>query len=290
MGADSRLRPMTLTDLVARLREQLRGQVDAPALEAELLVAAAAMLPRERLLVDGSRAADPEAVARACSFAVRRLAGMPLALVTGAREFYGRRFVVRPGVLVPRPETEHLVEAALGAGIDGTLADLGTGSGALAVTLAAEQIALRRVVALDISIRALAIARENAMAHGVIDRVTLVQSDLFGAIAPGARFDAIVSNPPYVEPLDWAGLPANVMKFEPWFALTPGNESAAAFRGRLIEQSRARLKPAGWLGLEVGAGQAGVARDQFRAAGFRAVTIVNDLASIGRVVHGRRGA
>ena len=290
MGADSRLRAMTLTELVARLRERLRGQVDSPALEAELLVAAAAMLPRDRLLVDGSRAADPAAVARACSFAVRRLAGMPLALVTGAREFYGRRFVVRPGVLVPRPETEHLVEAALGAGIDGTLADLGTGSGALAVTLAAERSALRCVVALDISIRALAIARENATAHGVIDRVALVQSDSFGAIAPGARFDAIVSNPPYVEPLDWAALPADVMKFEPWFALTPGNESAAAFRGRLIEQSRARLKPDGWLGLEVGAGQAGVARDQFRAAGFRAVTIVNDLASIGRVVHGRRGA
>lgn len=283
---------MTLDDLVARLRERLRGQVDSPALEAELLVAAAGGFPRERLLVEGGGAAAGPIVARACTLAARRLEGLPLSLLTGEREFYGRAFQVRAGVLIPRPETEHLLEAALaslprsGPLAAAPLADLGTGSGVLAVTLAAERPA-RRVVALDISRRALAIARGNAQRHGVGNRVAFVASDLFAALAPSPRFAAIVSNPPYVEPADWARLPLDVMKHEPWFALTPGNESVAAFRGRLIEQAKLRLLPGGWLGIEVGAGQAGVARDQFRAAGFAAVEIVNDLASIGRVVHGR---
>ena len=286
---------MTLNDLVARLRERLRGQVDSPALEAELLVAAAAGLPRERLLVDGHQVAAPPAVAQACTLAVRRLKGMPLALLTGRRDFFGREFLVRPGVLIPRPETEHLVERAVAAlaaaGSEAHLAaapllDVGTGSGALAVTLAAE-LRSRIVVALDLSRRALAVARDNARRHGVAERVRFVLSDLLAALPPTPRFAAIVANPPYVEPLDWSRLPPDVMKFEPWFALTPGNESAAAFRGRLIEQAVARLLPGGWLGVEVGAGQAGAARDQFRAAGLRDVTIVNDLASIGRVVHGR---
>ncbi|MBM4015281.1 MAG: peptide chain release factor N(5)-glutamine methyltransferase [Planctomycetes bacterium] len=286
---------MTLDDLVARLRERLRGQVDAPALEAELLVAAAAGRPREQLLVAGREAAAPPVVAAACKLAARRLEGMPFALLTGRRDFFGREFLVRPGVLIPRPETEHLVECAVAALTERTgsgrldaapLLDVGTGSGALAVTLAAA-LPTRTVVALDLSRRALAVARDNALRHGVAARVHCVLSDLLAALSPVRRFAAIVANPPYVEPLDWSRLPVDVMKFEPWFALTPGNESAAAFRARLIAQSAARLLPGGWLGIEVGAGQAGVARDQFRAAGFGAVAISNDLAQIGRVVHGR---
>jgi release factor glutamine methyltransferase len=286
---------MTLEDLVARLRERLRGQVDSPALEAELLVAAAAGRPRERLLVDGGEAASAAVVGAAGAHAVKRLQGMPVALLTGEREFRGRRFVVRPGVLIPRPETEHLVDCALrvlmaerapASPSDAPLLDVGTGSGAIAVTLASE-LPTRHVVALDLSRRALAVARTNRERHGVAGRVHLALSDLLSSLPPRPRFAAIVSNPPYVEPLDWVRLPVDVMKFEPWFALTPGNESAASFRARLIGQAAARLLPRGWLGVEVGAGQAGIARDQFRAAGFVDVAIENDLASIGRVVHGR---
>jgi release factor glutamine methyltransferase len=280
---------MTLDDLVTRLRERLRGEVESPALEAELLVAAAHGVARERLLSIGRESADAAVVQRACSFAVRRLTGEPLALVVGAKEFYGRRFALRSGVLVPRPETEHLVEAALKHVARGLVADVGTGSGALAVTLAAERPADLRLVALDLSPVAIACARANAAEHGVRARVAFVLGDLLTAIAPGPTLAAVVSNPPYVEPLDWPALPREVQKFEPWWALTPGRESAAALRGRLIEQASARLAPDGWIGIEVGAGQAGVARDQLRVAGFRDVTIVNDLASIGRVVHGRKG-
>lgn len=278
---------MTLEELVTRLRERLRGEVESAALEAELLVAAAHGVPRERLLSIGRDDAVPEVVQRACSFAVRRLTGEPLALVVGARDFFGRSFALRPGVLVPRPETEHLVEAALAHVARGLVADVGTGSGALAVTLAAERPDALRVVALDVSPVAIACARANAAAHGVESRIAFALSDLLSAVAPGPAFDAVVANPPYVEPLDWPALPREIQKFEPWWALTPGRESAASFRGRLIEQASVRLKPGGWLGVEVGAGQAGVARDQLRAAGFRDVAIVNDLASIGRVVHGR---
>ncbi len=278
---------MTLDDLAARLRERLRGQVASPALVAALLVSGAAGFPRERLIVRGREAAAPAVVAQACHLAVRRLAGEPVALLLGARDFFGRSFRVIPGVLVPRPDSETLIEAALAAGVHGRVADVGCGSGILGVTLAAEASAVHSVVALDRSPYALRCTRENAARHGVGDRVAPVQSDLLTAVAPAPRFDAIVSNPPYVEPLDWPGLPADIVKYEPWFALTPGFESAAAFRARLIAQACERLAPRGLLLIEVGAGQAGVARDQFRAADLRDVAIHNDLGSIGRVVSGR---
>ncbi len=279
---------MTLDDLAARLRERLRGQVDSPALEAEMLVAAAAGFARERLIVRGREVATPPVVASACRLAVRRLAGEPMALLLGEREFYGRRFAVRPGVLVPRPDSETLIEVALAFRPRGRCADVGSGSGILAVTLAAEVGAGLSMVALDLSVHALRCTRHNAKAHGVEQRVHAVRSDLFNGIAARPCFDGVVANPPYVEPLDWPALPAEIQKFEPWFALTPGLESAASFRNRLIEQSAARVVPGGWLAIEVGAGQAGVARDQMRASGWREVAVHNDLASIGRVVSGRR--
>lgn len=279
---------MTLDDLTARLRERLRGRVDSAALEAELLVARAAGLERAQLLARGRDEAAREVVAAACRFAVRRLAGEPVALLLGGKEFWGRRFALRPGVLVPRPDTETLVEAALAVLRRGRVADVGCGSGAIAVTLAAERPELA-VVAIDRSPVALECARGNAVAHGVGGRVACVRGDLLGAVAPRPCLDAVVSNPPYVEPLDWPGLPREVQLYEPRLALAPLGESAASLRARLIGQARERLVPGGWLAIEVGAGQAGVARDQLRAAGFTAVTIVNDFASIGRVVHGRRG-
>ena len=168
----------------------------------------------------------------------------------------------------------------------GLFVDLCTGSGAVGVTLAAERAALR-VVAIDLSRHAVACARANAAALGVAERVQVVRGDLLAAFAAAPRLDGVVANPPYVEPADFDRLDPSVQRFEPRLALAPA-EGAARFRERLIGEAAARLRAGGLLAIEVGAGQAGVARDQLLAAGFRAVRITNDLAGIGRVVSGRR--
>jgi release factor glutamine methyltransferase len=277
---------MTLAELVAKLRERLLRAVDSPALEAELLVAAARGVPRTQLRRLERDVADEAVVAAACRLAARRLAGEPIAYLRGEREFFGRRFAVAPGVLIPRPETEHLVLVALAAAPSGLFADVCTGSGAVGVTLAAERAALR-VVAIDLSRHAVACARANAAALGVAGRLHVVRGDLLSALAAAPRLDGVVANPPYVEPADFDRLDPGVARFEPRLALSPA-EGAARFRARLISESAARLRDGGLLAIEVGAGQAGVARDQLLAAGFRDVRITNDLAAIGRVVSGRR--
>jgi release factor glutamine methyltransferase len=277
---------MTLAELVAKLRERLLRAVDSPALEAELLVTAALGVPRAQLRRLERDVADEAVVAAACRLAARRLAGEPIAYLRGEREFFGRRFAVAPGVLIPRPETEHLVLVALAADPSGLFADVCTGSGAVGVTLAAERAALR-VVAIDLSRHAVACARANAAALGVADRLQVVRGDLLSAVAAAPRLDGVVANPPYVEPADFDRLDPGVARFEPRLALSPA-EGAARFRARLVSESAARLRDGGLLAIEVGAGQAGVARDQLLAAGFRDVRITNDLAGIGRVVSGRR--
>lgn len=277
---------MTLGELVAKLRERLRSAVDSPALEAELLVAAARGVPRSKLSRLEFGAVDPAVAVAASRLATRRLAGEPIAYLLGEREFFGRRFAVGPGVLIPRPETEHLVEVALAERPAGLFVDLCTGSGAVGVTLAAERAELR-VVAIDLSRHAVAYARANAAAHGVAGRVAIVRGDLLSALAAAPRLDGVVANPPYVEPAEFDRLDPTVQCFEPRLALAP-SEGSARFRERLIGEAAARLRADGFLAVEVGAGQAGVARDQLLAAGFRAVRITNDLAGIGRVVSGRR--
>jgi release factor glutamine methyltransferase len=277
---------VTVADLVARLRERLRDRVEAAALEAELLAAAALCRERRELLARGNEEAGGEAACRALKLLERRLRGEPLALVLGFREFFGRRFEVRPGVLVPRPETELLVEVALAEKPRGIWADVGAGSGAVAVTLVLERRGALRAVALDVSPFAAACARRNARALGAQEQVFVAVGDLLAPVAARA-LDGVVSNPPYVEPREWALLPPEVQRFEPKHALTPAPESAAELRARLLSQASTRLATGGFLALEVGAGQAGVARDQLLAAGFRGVRVCNDLAGIGRVVSGR---
>jgi len=276
---------VTIVGLVASLRERLRGAVESPALEAELLVAKALRCERAELLGRDRSPASDAVVAEALALAERRQRGEPIAWLIGGREFHGRRFQVGPGVLVPRPETEHLVDVALAAAPRGLWADVGTGCGAVGITLLLERRAPLRCLAIDLSPQAIACARRNAIELGADERdLVLVQGDLLSPVAPGPRLDGIVSNPPYVEPHEWPLLPPEIQWFEPQLALTPGCESAAAFRGRLIAQAVERLKPGGFLAIEVGAGQAGVARDQLLAAGLRRVAITNDLAAIGRVV------
>ena len=207
----------------------------------------------------------------------QRIKGEPTQYITGRQEFYGREFRVTRDVLIPRPETEHLVEAAVGRGAVSIL-DIGTGSGAIAVTLAIETKA--RVTASDVSLAALRVARQNADALGA--RVDFVTCDLGGAFADGT-FDLVVSNPPYIAGRDRASLQAEVRDHEPRLALFGGEDGLAIYR-RLVPEAARLLRAGGWLMMELG--DAPAVREM--CAGWSGVEIVNDLAGIPRVLLARK--
>ena len=212
-----------------------------------------------------------------------RIQGQPTQYITGRQEFYGREFRVTPDVLIPRPETEHLIEAAL-TKTDGTHAnattilDIGTGSGAIAVTLALETKA--RLVATDVSPQALRIARQNAQA--LSSQVEFVACDLGAAFADGS-FDLVVSNPPYIAARDHGTLQPEVRDHEPALALFGGEDGLAIYR-RLIPEAARLLRPSGWLMMELG--DAVAVREM--CSDWMCVEIVNDLAGIPRVLIARR--
>jgi len=220
----------------------------------------------------------------------RRLAGEPVAYLTGTREFYGRPFRVSPDVLIPRPDTELLVERALACippdhAVD--VLDLGTGSGCIAITLALER-PLARVTAVDRSAAALAIAQRNA--DGLNARVEFLTSDWFAAFMPprglaGRRFDLIVSNPPYIAAAD-PHLARGDVRFEPLTALAAGHDGLADLR-RLTTAASAHLKPGGTLLLEHGYDQADAVVELLRQHGFEQICTLRDLAGLNRVSGGR---
>jgi release factor glutamine methyltransferase len=206
--------------------------------------------------------------------------------ILGEQEFYGLTLKVTPDVLIPRPETEHLVEAALTrAPRDRAvrICDVGTGSGAIAIAIA-HHLPLAEVTAVDRSAEALEVARENAAWHGVAGRVRFVQSDLLGAVR-GERFDMVVSNPPYVANSEL--LEAQVRLYEPQQALYAGPSGLEVYR-RLIPAAKQAVVDGGWLLLEIGYGQ----RDAISAllVGWDAVEFVDDLQGIPRVAMARRRA
>ncbi len=220
-----------------------------------------------------------------------RALGQPVAYLVGAREFYGRDFGVGPAVLIPRPETETLVEAALAradlrlreSGAAGVL-DLGTGSGAIAVTLACERPALR-VVATDASAAALEVARGNARAHRCEDRVEFAHGSWYAAVR-GRRFDLIVANPPYVAAGD-THLAQGDLRFEPGGALTDGSPDGLDSIRAIVAGAREHLLPGGTLLFEHGYDQAGKAARLLEEAGFDDLVSIRDLAGIARVAGGR---
>jgi release factor glutamine methyltransferase len=265
---------------------------------AEALAAARARIPpaEARLLLghvlDRSAAwleahrDDPipvEAAAQMSVLAARRAAGEPVAYLVGHREFYGRDFAVTPDVLIPRPETELLVELAIakvGAGGTANILELGAGSGCVAVTLALE-LPVARVTAVDVSPAALAIACGNAERLGA--RVEFVASDWFDALPP-QRFDLIVANPPYVAAGD-PHLAAGDLRFEPPDALTDHADGLAAIR-HIVAAAPAWLNDGGWLLCEHGYDQGGAARGLLGDAGFAEIEQHADLAGIARVCAG----
>jgi release factor glutamine methyltransferase len=228
---------------------------DSPRLDAEVLLAETLGCPRIGLYTafdtvpgDPPRAAFREMVRR-------RAEGTPVAYLVGHREFYSLEFRVTQDVLIPRPETELLVVALLDlargypAGQPVTLCDVGTGSGVIAVC-AAKHLPTARVTALDISPAALEVARSNAAAHGVEDRIELVESDLFAALAPERRFDFVVSNPPYVSLSELAALAPGVKEHEPRGALLAGQRGTEVIEA-LLPQAAQRLNPGGHLLVEI---------------------------------------
>lgn len=214
----------------------------------------------------------------------QRQQGSPVAYLTGLREFYGRAFAVSPAVLIPRPETELIVEAALARlPKAGRLLDLGTGSGAIAVTVACER-PYATVVATDVSGAALAVARDNARRHGA--SVDFRPGNWFEPV-DAARFDIIVSNPPYVAALD-PHLGQGDLRFEPGVALSDGSPDGLASLKTIISGAQSHLLPGGWLLLEHGHDQGERCARLLEAAGFVERVAMADLAGLSRVAGGRR--
>lgn len=258
--------------------------LDSPRLDAELLIADALGIDRVRLYMDLDRPLVPDELARVRERVGRRRAREPVAYILGRREFFGRSFAVGPAVLVPRPDTELIVERALellGEADEGLVLDLCTGSGAIAVTLVSERTALR-VDATDLSASALAIARANAETHGVADRVTLFEGDLYGAVPPDRRYSLITANPPYIADGVLATLQPEVSEHEPRLALAGGTDGLDVIR-RIVDGARAHLADGGTLLCEIGSDQADRIRALASAAGW-SLTTHRDLAGHERVV------
>lgn len=280
--------PSTLGAAVAMLtRAFAEAGLDGPARDARVLVQAAAGVGAERLLANPDRTLDAEAAVRALAFCRRRLAREPVARILGRREFYGRTFEIGPDVLDPRPDTETLVDLALGlvreaasAGRRLRILDVGTGSGCIAVTLLAELTTVE-VVATDVSAAALTLARRNAAIHGVVDRLDFVLTDVADGIA--GPFDLIVSNPPYIAPNVIATLEPEVRCHDPVLALDGGADGLTIYRRLAIVAPRL-LVAGGWLAVEVGIAQAGAVEEIFAKELWGAP----DLAFLAGAVHAAR--
>lgn len=285
---------MTVREALSEASAQLvSAGVDAPRLEARLLLAWTLKVRREDLVCAPERElSEREALIFRKATSLRALR-RPLPYITGEQWFYGRAFKINRAVLIPRPETEGLVEAALAAcrGIASPrFADIGTGSGCIAVTLACE-IPHAHILATDISPDALTLAGKNARRHGVAHRITFAQGDMAQALPPDLRYEAIVSNPPYITEEELLDLQPEVRDYEPTLALS-GLPGATGARGdllhrRLLEEARALLAPEGHVLLEVGQGQAAAVVEYARALGYDQVEAVPDLAGIDRVVRAR---
>jgi release factor glutamine methyltransferase len=279
--------------LAAATGRLARAAIESARLDAELLMAAAARTSRAAVII-GAAEIDATVLERFERMVARREAREPLAYIVGHREFFSLEFEVCPGLLVPRPETERLVETALdflNGRLSATILDIGTGSGAIAIAIAKNAPAVR-IVALDISKVSLEVAARNARRHRCADRITFLHGDCFAALDAaryGSPFDLIVSNPPYIAEAEFATLAPEVRDFEPRIALAGGRDGMGFYRRIAAGLSR-------WLGrdgevmLEVGAGQVDAVEAMLRAAGCLAGVRVRDLSGVERVVRARRAA
>jgi release factor glutamine methyltransferase len=280
----------TVGQLLARARPVLAATpFGASPREALLLLGRVLGLSEAQVLARPEADVPNESEQRFSTLLARRLGGEPVAYLVGEKEFFGRPFWVDSRVLIPRPETEHVVEAALAGQLlpgppSPRILDVGTGSGCLAVTLALE-IPRAIVVATDVSLGALAVAAKNARRHGVAARVRLAGLELLAGLDL-SHFDLVVSNPPYVDLSEAPALSPEVCNFEPHLALfAPG--SGDAVLARLIRQAES-VRAGVRLILEMGLGQLEAVTAAGAAAGFEVLSVRDDLAGIPRVVELRR--
>jgi len=281
--------PWTVERLLRWVTDDLRSRgVDTPRLEAELLLAEAIGCDRIRLIVDRQRTLEEGELARLRALVQRRRKREPVAYLRGQREFYGRPFRVDRRVLVPRPDTEILVEVALRRSrhrsMFGRLLDLCTGSGNVAISFGIERPTWH-VQGTDLSDDALAVARENAVRLGALWTVRFHQGDLFDAVSAHERFDLIVANPPYIPRAQIGELAADIRDHEPRMALDGGDDGLDLIR-KIARMAPAHLEQGGALALEIGADQPEAVCALFEQAGFGAIEVERDLGSRPRVVSG----
>ena len=269
-----------------RLRQALDLDLREARLEVQILLCHALGVARVWLISHDRDALAEPAAQTYSALLTRRLAGEPIAYIVGSREFFGLEFKTTPAVLIPRPETELLVELVLVRIPENQpckVLDLGTGSGAIAISIA-KNCSQAAVTALDQSLAALAVARDNA-ARLQVPNLRLLRSDWFSAL-DGEKFDLIVSNPPYVEAAD-PHLQRGDVRFEPLSALASGADGLDDIR-RIATAAPQHLKPGGWLLFEHGYNQGEGCREILRQQGFLAVETIRDLAGLERVSMGMR--
>lgn len=256
-----------------------------PRLDAQALLADLLGLDRVGLYLNYDRPLTAAELADFKQRVSRRGKREPLQYILGRAEFWSLSFKVTPAVLIPRADTEVLVEEALKhLPQGGALLDIGAGSGVIAVAIAHERPDAR-VAGIDCSLPALAVAQQNAETNGVAARVNFSQGDLYHL--DGGPYDLIVSNPPYIAADEAAGLMPEVRDFEPQLALLAGADGLDSYRS-LVPGAIRQLNPGGWLLVEVGAGQAGAVSGFFHTAGYREIFMAQDLSGIDRVVGGRK--
>ncbi len=272
--------------------EELKSAgVGSPVLTADLLLGFVLGWDRTRVLSHAEQPLLPQAWDRLKNLARRRAKGEPFHYLTGEKEFFGLVFRVTPDVLIPRPETEMLVEKALDlikkqSSQQTRFADVGTGSGCIAISIACNNPSSIGW-AVDLSSAALGIARENAVRHDVADRILFIQADLLECFPHIPCLDLILCNPPYIALTDCGSLPSDVRDYEPHNALFGGESGLEIYR-RLMPEISSRLVPGGYFLLELGVGQAEPVRQLVHSEGLFLETILNDLQGIPRCLVGRR--
>jgi release factor glutamine methyltransferase len=280
----------TLGSLMAETRRRLDAAgIEAADREARWLIEHALGLTSLLQLVDGARPVGPREIARVEDYLNRRAAREPLQYILGTQEFCGLDFEVNPAVLIPRPETELLVQEVirrLPRGVRPTIVDVGTGSGCMAVTLA-RAAPEARILATDLSSRALATAKRNACRHGVEATISWLEGDLLAPLA-GLKCEgmvtAIMANPPYIRESEWSALQPEVSRYEPRMALVAGQKGTEVHE-RLLNDAVLYLAPGGLLAMEMAQGQsADVLAKISTMPAYRGAEIVPDEAGIDRIV------
>lgn len=264
--------------------DKLEAVTETPRLDAEILMSHALGITRSRLLTMLGETCD---MGSFDEYIERRIASEPIAYITGEWEFFSHSFTVEPPMLVPRPETEHLIEAVLSHESPERILEIGTGTGCISVSIALSSASCH-IISTDINPMALDLARRNASRHGVSDRIDFRLGDLFSPIEYGEEFfDIICSNPPYIEDGAWPDLSPVIRLYEDPRALLAGEDGLDVIRN-LVSESMVYLRPGGLLAFEIGMGQYMAVEKLLCTAGYEDVSFIRDLAGIERIATGKK--